>query len=447
MNWELIFSGTRCTRRSTRRRSGVLPRRRRPQRARRLHRPAQLRPGRIRRRRRLRVRHPDRRTTTGRGTRRCRSCSSASITAGAPARPADAAAARRLPRDRHDRRRRDHPLLPQLGAVHVADRRQRRQERAGRSSSRTSTRGRTTAGTRLGAQTFDGYRLFMLLLGWTLVALYRAARLGADAQPVGPRAQEHPRGRGRGPRPRQERVAFKMQSLMLGGLIGSLGGLMLAAQTQSAHARQFATTLTFFAFTIIILGGIGRVKGPIVGTVIFFFVIQFVDNLLQQATRHDKLPDWLRRHRTTSARSSSSSPAWRSPHSWCSGRRASSATAESRSSMSAELSPHRRGAAVENRPGRAQARPDPRRRRRSPGVRRPRRRRRRPRRGPARRDHRADRAERRRQDDVLQPAHRLRRAGQRAVDVRRRDVAGTPPHQVARLGMVRTFQLTKASPA
>ena len=41
------------------------------------------------------------------------------------------------------------------------------------------------------------------------------------------------------------------------------------------------------------LGGLGRVKGPIVGTVIFFFVIQFVDNILQQATRNDKLPDWL----------------------------------------------------------------------------------------------------------------------------------------------------------
>ena len=42
-------------------------------------------------------------------------------------------------------------------------------------------------------------------------------------------------------------------------------------------------------------------KGPIVGTVIFFFVIQFVDNLLEQATRNDKLPEWLV-DRTTSAR-------------------------------------------------------------------------------------------------------------------------------------------------
>ena len=102
-------------------------------------------------------------------------------------------------------------------------------------------------------------------------------------------------------------VAFKMQSLMLGGLIGSIGGLWLAAQTQSANPGQFATNLTFFAFTIIILGGLGRVKGPIVGSIIFFFVIQFVDNVLSQATRNDLLPDWLVTGRT-SARSSSSSP-------------------------------------------------------------------------------------------------------------------------------------------
>ncbi len=42
------------------------------------------------------------------------------------------------------------------------------------------------------------------------------------------------------------------------------------------------------------LGGLGRVKGPIIGTVIFFFVIQFVDNILQQGTtRRGRSPEWL----------------------------------------------------------------------------------------------------------------------------------------------------------
>ena len=69
--------------------------------------------------------------------------------------------------------------------------------------------------------------------------------------------------------------------------------MWLSAQKQSAQPNEFATTLTFFAFTIIVLGGMGRVKGPIIGTIIFFFVIQFIDNVLSQATRLDKIPEWI----------------------------------------------------------------------------------------------------------------------------------------------------------
>ena len=150
-----------------------------------------------------------------------------------------------------------------------------------------------------------------------------------------------------------------MQSLILGGLIGSIGGLMLAAQTQSAQPGQFATTLTFFAFTIIILGGLGRVKGPIIGTVIFFFVIQFVDNVLNQATRNDKLPDWLVDHEQLRPGQVHRRRARPRRCSWSSGRRASSATAGSRCSMSADLRRRRRAGtvAVEGRPG--VAKPDP----------------------------------------------------------------------------------------
>ena len=88
-------------------------------------------------------------------------------------------------------------------------------------------------------------------------------------------------------------LAFKMQSLVHRRCHRFDRRAVAGAQKQSAQTGEFATTLTFFAFTIIVLGGLGRVKGPIVGTVIFFFVIQFVDNILQQATRNDKLPDWL----------------------------------------------------------------------------------------------------------------------------------------------------------
>jgi neutral amino acid transport system permease protein len=136
---------------------------------------------------------------------------------------------------------------------------------------------------KLGAQSIDGYRLWMMLLGWSLVAVVSLFVWAVMRSPWGRVLKSIGKNV----------LAYKMQSLVLGGLLGSIGGLWLAAQKQSAQTGEFATTLTFFAFTIIVLGGLGRVKGPIVGTVIFFFVIQFVDNVLEQGTRTGNIPDWI----------------------------------------------------------------------------------------------------------------------------------------------------------
>ena len=145
----------------------------------------------------------------------------------------------------------------------------------------------------LGKQPIDGYRLFMLILGWGLVALFALFVWALMRSPWGrvlkSIREDEDAARALG----KNVLAFKMQSLMLGGVIGSIGGLLLAAQKQSAQPGRYATTLTFFAFTDRRARWIGRVKGPIVGTVIFFFVIQFVDNFLSEATRHDRLPDWF----------------------------------------------------------------------------------------------------------------------------------------------------------
>ena len=146
---------------------------------------------------------------------------------------------------------------------------------------------------KLGAQSIDGYRLWMLILGWTLVVVISVFVWALMRSPWGRVVksirEDEDAARALG----KNVLAYKMQSLILGGLIGSIGGLWLSAQKQSAQTGEFATTLTFFAFTIIVLGGLGRVKGPIIGTVIFFFVIQFVDNMLEQGTRTGNLPEWL----------------------------------------------------------------------------------------------------------------------------------------------------------
>jgi branched-chain amino acid transport system permease protein len=83
---------------------------------------------------------------------------------------------------------------------------------------------------------------------------------------------------------------YKMQSLILGGLFGALGGIMLTLEQQSVQPDQFFTPTTFFAFTALILGGAGRVFGPVVGAMLFWAIIQFTDVFLREAIRNDHIP-------------------------------------------------------------------------------------------------------------------------------------------------------------
>ena len=77
------------------------------------------------------------------------------------------------------------------------------------------------------------------LVGWALVALVLAVLVCLLIRsPWGRVLEGHPRGRGRGPQPRQERLPYKMQALIIGGVIGALGGMVFAIGRQSVAARQ-----------------------------------------------------------------------------------------------------------------------------------------------------------------------------------------------------------------
>ena len=78
--------------------------------------------------------------------------------------------------------------------------------------------------------------------------------------------------------------AYKMQSLMIGGLIGGLAGIMSALQHSAINPSFFATDTTFFAYTVLLVGGAARVLGPVVGTIVFWFLISFLDLFFSAAT-------------------------------------------------------------------------------------------------------------------------------------------------------------------
>lgn len=63
--------------------------------------------------------------------------------------------------------------------------------------------------------------------------------------------------------------AIKMQSLIIGGMLGALGGIVYIL-AGSMQADQFGRSLTFFAYTALLIGGAATVFGPILGAVIFY---------------------------------------------------------------------------------------------------------------------------------------------------------------------------------
>ncbi len=74
--------------------------------------------------------------------------------------------------------------------------------------------------------------------------------------------------------------SYKMQALVLGGVIGSLGGFIFALGQASVQPDLFSTEFTFYAYTIVILGGAARVFSPIVGAAIFWVLLVFIGNTL-----------------------------------------------------------------------------------------------------------------------------------------------------------------------
>jgi neutral amino acid transport system permease protein len=85
--------------------------------------------------------------------------------------------------------------------------------------------------------------------------------------------------------------SYKMQALVLGGVIGALGGFINAVATQSVQPDNYGTPLTFFILTALLLGGAARVIGPIVGAMVFWMVLTFADSFLRQAASNDWIPD------------------------------------------------------------------------------------------------------------------------------------------------------------
>jgi branched-chain amino acid transport system permease protein len=83
--------------------------------------------------------------------------------------------------------------------------------------------------------------------------------------------------------------AYKMQALILGGILGGVAGALFILP-RSLQPDNYGTQLTFFLYTILLLGGAATVFGPIAGSIIFWVTLSLSDGILTLLVSNDLLP-------------------------------------------------------------------------------------------------------------------------------------------------------------
>jgi len=132
---------------------------------------------------------------------------------------------------------------------------------------------------------------WVLLVGWSLVILFSVMVFLLMRSPWG-RVLKGIREDEDAVRSLGKNVyLYKMQALILGGVIGAFAGFIFALSRAAVQPDLYSTELTFFVYTILLLGGAARVLGPVVGAAIFWVVLSLTENVLAQAVRFDKIPD------------------------------------------------------------------------------------------------------------------------------------------------------------
>jgi ABC-type branched-subunit amino acid transport system permease subunit len=94
--------------------------------------------------------------------------------------------------------------------------------------------------------------------------------------------------------------AYKMQALIIGGVIAALGGFVYALPS-AVSPGVYVTSLTFFVWTALLLGGAATVFGPILGAVIFWVLQAFLTNVLPELVKAGPL-DFLTSQQSSTIR-------------------------------------------------------------------------------------------------------------------------------------------------
>ena len=140
-----------------------------------------------------------------------------------------------------------------------------------------------------GPFTYNAYDWWIRIVGWTVVILAALFTWLLMRSPWG-RVIKGIREDEDAVRALGKNVySYKMQSLILGGVYGTLAG-MIFILPRAVVPANYQTSLTFFIYAILLLGGAATILGPVIGSMIFWVLLSFFSGFVARAVEAGWLP-------------------------------------------------------------------------------------------------------------------------------------------------------------
>ena len=138
---------------------------------------------------------------------------------------------------------------------------------------------------------FTGNQMFLVIVGWVILAISATICWLLIRSPWGrvlkAIREDEDAARSLG----KNAYWYKMQALMLGGVFGAMGGMIRAIGFSVAQPDNFITDVTFFVWVALILGGAGKVLGPLIGAALLYGILSFTDVFLREGVANDVIPE------------------------------------------------------------------------------------------------------------------------------------------------------------
>ena len=87
--------------------------------------------------------------------------------------------------------------------------------------------------------------------------------------------------------------SYKIQALVIGGVIAGLAGVIDAIVQSGVGANNFQAQVTFFAYAALILGGTATTLGPVAGAILFWFLREATESFVRELSAQSWLPDLI----------------------------------------------------------------------------------------------------------------------------------------------------------